>query len=295
MATGHVSKRANQTGNTLSAGNAPGACTVGFFRVQNAFESHGRRHNPTVQAPWAFPGRGRHRLQKTVACLIFPVSIWTAFLFLVGAAGCNSLPPGPAAAVATRPSLTLPRGGEAYLLRGWRGLWSEGIDRLGAELRGAGVDAQVFRADQAGDLGDALVDRFGKLRRRVPLVLIGFSYGADDAVRIAAKLDRAGAPVDLLLTIDPVTPPAVPANVKWCCNYYQSNGPLDLFPWLRGIPLEPVRGFGSTVRLVNVDIRSRPDLLEPGTSHATIAGNGQLHRVMIESVLSVCPAPKAVK
>ncbi len=205
------------------------------------------------------------------------------------AGGCNSLSPEPVAEVATRPASTLPRSGEVYLLRGWRGLWSEGIDRLGDELRGAGVDARVFRADQADKLGDALIDRFGKPGPRVPLVLIGFSYGADDAVQVAEKLDRAGIGVDLLLTIDPVTPPAVPGNVKLCLNYYQSNGPLDLFPWLRGIPLQPARGFGPLSRLVNIDIRRRPDLLEPGTSHATIAGNEPLHRAMVEEVLRVCP------
>jgi pimeloyl-ACP methyl ester carboxylesterase len=216
----------------------------------------------------------------------------------------------------------LPRSGEAYLLRGWRGLWSEGIDRLGDELRDAGVDAEVFRADQAPALGDALVERFGKPGPHMPLVLIGFSYGADNAVQIAAKLRRAGIGVDLLLTIDPVTPPPVPGNVRMCRNYYQSNGPLDLFPWLRGIPLQPEKRFdparstdstdsasspqasspqasspqasspqagSGQARLVNINIRDHPELLEPGTNHATIAGNANLHRVVIEQVLRVCP------
>jgi hypothetical protein len=203
------------------------------------------------------------------------------------ATGCNTLPPGSVPGVATRPADVSHASGEAYLLRGWRGLWSEGIDKLGDELVSNGVDARVFRADQAGELGDALVDRFGKPRPHAPLVLIGFSYGADDAVRVAEKLERAGIGVDLLLTIDPVTPSDVPANVTRCRNYYQSNGPLDIFPWLRGIPLKPADGFGQTARLVNVDIRNRPDLLEPGTSHATIAANAKLHRVILEEVLRV--------
>jgi hypothetical protein len=213
----------------------------------------------------------------------------SALVLLVWVTGCNTLPPGPVQGLATRPARALHRSGEVYLLRGWRGLWSEGIDRLGNELRDAGLDAQVFRADQAGELGDALVNRFGKPGPRVPLVLIGFSYGADDAVQVATKLDRAGIGVDLLLTIDPVTPPPVPAKVKACRNYYQSNGPLDLLPWLRGIPLEPARGFDPGGRLVNTNIRDHPDLLEPGTSHATIAANARLHRVIVEEVLRACP------
>jgi hypothetical protein len=204
--------------------------------------------------------------------------------------GCNNLPPGPVEMVPTRPALTSPRRGEAYLLRGWRGLWSEGIDSLAEELRAAGVDAEVFRADQAGVLGDALVKRFGKLGPHVPLILIGFSYGADDAVQIAGKLDRAGIRVDLLLTIDPVTPPPVPSNVLACHNYYESNGALDLFPWLRGIPLKSAEGSGGPVRLVNINLRNRPDLLEPGTSHATIAANARLHQAILAEVLRVAEA-----
>jgi len=240
---------------------------------------------PTVQAPWAL-GKSRQDVRQRA----FLVNWVSALVALFCAAGCNSLPPGPAGSVATRPTSKSTRSGEAYLLRGWRGLWSEGIDRLGDELRSAGVDAQVFRAEQAGELGDALVERFGKPGPRVPLVLIGFSYGADDAVQLAAKLDRAGIAVDLLLTIDPVTPPAVPANVKACRNYYESNGVWDLFPWLRGIPLQPAGGFGPRERLVNINIRDRPDLLESGTSHATIAANARVHRVMLEDVLRACPS-----
>ena len=236
-----------------------------------------------VQAPWAFQNSPRNSLRH-----LYCTTRLSALLLLACVSGCNSLPSGAVLGVATRPALASPRAGEAYLLRGWRGLWSQGIDQLGEELRASGVDARVFRADQASDLGDALVTRFGKPRPRVPLVLIGFSYGADDAVQVAATLDRAGIGVDLLLTIDPVTPPPVPANVKACHNYYQSNGPLDLLPWLRGIPLEPADGSGSPGRLVNVNIRDRPDLLEPGTSHATIAANPRLHRVLVDEVLRIC-------
>ena len=71
-------------------------------------------------------------------------------------------------------------------------------------------------------------------------------------------------------------------------NYYQSNGVLDVFPWLRGIPLQPADGLPSE-RVVNVDIRDRPDLAESGASHATIAANARLHRVIVEEVLRVCP------
>jgi len=95
--------------------------------------------------------------------------------------------------------------------------------------------------------------------------------------------------VDLLIAIDPVTPPAVPPNVRKCYDFYQTNGVWDVFPWLRGIPLESK----TPEHLHNVDMRkSRPDLVEPDTSHATIAANGKLHQEIVRLVTDVCPLRK---
>ncbi|HLL90166.1 MAG TPA: hypothetical protein VK324_12775, partial [Tepidisphaeraceae bacterium] len=114
----------------------------------------------------------------------------TAPLLLLIAAGCNNLPRGDLPPARGTPP-------HVYLIRGWRDLYSGGIDRLAAQLREAGVDAAVYKEDQHADLAAALA-----ARRPRPLVLIGFSYGADDAIAVARR-----APVDLLVTVDPVTPP----------------------------------------------------------------------------------------
>lgn len=197
-------------------------------------------------------------------------------------AGCHPLPPGSLESVEVNP--TLPHHGNVFLVRGWRDLWSEGIDRLAADIRQSGVNAQVYRESQWSALADAIDRRYRSDFAPRPLVLIGFSYGADDVLRIAEKLYRDSIPIDLLITIDPVTPPQVPGNVRACYNYYQTNGIWDLFPWLRGIPLSAWH----PGQLTNVDIRrERPDLLEPGTSHATIAGNPKLHREIVERVMGV--------
>ena len=63
-------------------------------------------------------------------------------------------------------------------------------------------------------------------------MLIGHSYGADDVVRVARELDKSNVPVDLLVTLDPVTPPPVPKNVRHALNIYQSNGARDALPFL---------------------------------------------------------------
>ena len=84
-----------------------------------------------------------------------------------------------------------------------------------------------------------------------PIVLIGFSYGADDVILIARQLNEKQLPVDLLITIDPVTPAKIPSNVKRCVNFYEPNGIWDIFPWLRGVPVEG----SSTIENINIGVR----------------------------------------
>lgn len=202
------------------------------------------------------------------------------------AAGCHPLPPGQ---LDWAPKGRGPAA-EVYVVRGWRDLWSNGMDQLAGQITQAGIDADVYRESQWNALDQAIERRQRSDSPARALVLIGFSYGADDVLRIAHDLGHDGIAVDLLITIDPVTPPAVPGNVRRCYNYFQSNGIWDLFPWLRGIPLKASR----RGQLVNADLRrDRRDLLEPNTSHATIAANPKLHREIVARVIEASSGPNA--
>jgi pimeloyl-ACP methyl ester carboxylesterase len=189
-------------------------------------------------------------------------------------AGCTRLAPGDLKLIA-RDQSPAPR---VYLIRGYLDWYSTGMDQLSTELKSAGVDAAAFREEQWGNLSDALIQH-----DRHPLVLIGFSYGADDAILIARRLNDRHLPVDLLITIDPVTPATVPPNVARCVNFYQPNGWWDMLPWLRGVPLQPDPG----ITIDNINIRNRPDLNQPGTSHGTIAANPNIHREIAALIASV--------
>jgi len=218
-------------------------------------------------------------MRVVIAAFSKGVAVMVGFVFAIFVSACHPLPAGDVSAVA-RPA-PASRVGRVYLIRGWRDLWSQGIDTLAAELREQGVDARVFRAEQWHEVAEA-IDRAG-IPAGEPLVLIGFSYGADDAIEISRVLHR---PVDLLIAIDPVTPPSVPGNVKLCYDFYETNGLWDVFPWLRGIPLKAEE----PGELVNVDLRKeRRDLVGPETSHSTIAGNEKLHGEIVEKVIRFCP------
>jgi hypothetical protein len=118
--------------------------------------------------------------------------------------------------------------------------------------------------------------------------LIGHSYGADDVVNMSRILNQRHVKVDLLVTIDPTTPPLVPPNVVRTYNLYRSNGVTDALPWFRGIPLKK-EDPNAAGEVVNVDIRNDPrDLMEPGTDHFNIEKKAKVHGVVIEQLLATC-------
>lgn len=166
------------------------------------------------------------------------------------------------------------------LIRGFLDWYSTGIDQLAAQLQAAGISAVVYRDDQ----WHAVLKQLTLSADCKPIILIGYSYGADDVISIARAMNDVHRPVKLLITIDPVTPGCVPPNVACCINYYESNGLWDLLPWLRGIPLSAC---GRLPVIQNINIRDRPKLLRPNTSHATIAGNPRIHADIVGEVEAV--------
>jgi surfactin synthase thioesterase subunit len=234
------------------------------------------------------PAIGRLHVVATL-----PLFIAIACLALLGGlAGCNSLPAGQLHVLGGRDEPAKPA--PVVLFRGWRDLWSDGVDRLADELRADGLDAAVFKHGQAADVTDVLAARARADALPPPVVVVGFSYGADDAIDLARRLDGYGRAVDLLVLIDPVTPAAVPPAVRRCANFYQSNGVLDALPWLRGVPVKAADPALAS-RVVNVDVRARADLLEEGTSHKTIAGNAKLHAAIRAEVRDAMRAAAATR
>lgn len=204
-------------------------------------------------------------------------------LLLTGA-GCSSMRPGKLSAVSAVSDE--PRVGNVYLIRGFIGIWSHGIDDLAEKIRAEGIRAHVYQEDQWLALGRELIKTYGQAERREPLILIGHSYGADDCVRIAQRLHEEKIPVDLIVTLDPVRYQKVPPNVTLCYNFYQSNL-LDSVPAFRGIPLEPEVAGGRN--LVNLDLRrNRRDLLEADTDHFNIEKNPKVHAEVITLVKQIC-------
>jgi hypothetical protein len=180
------------------------------------------------------------------------------------------------------------RAGHAYLIRGFIGLFSYGIDRMTEKVGATGIEANVFQEDQTQMLGDTILAKYKSTSgAHEPIVLIGHSLGADDAIKIARRLDAEKIPVDLLITVDPTRPDPVPGNVKVCYNYYQPS----VFDWttmVRGVAL--VLDPGAKTQLYNINIRKdRTDLLEWDTNHVNIDKNTKIHAEIVKHVEEICP------
>jgi hypothetical protein len=210
-----------------------------------------------------------------------------AAIFLVAGGCTKSMTPGQLNRV--QPVSTNQRAGNVYLLRGWIGIFSAGIDNLTRQINDSGVRANVYQDDQWAALAKKIKKEYRGRTNAEPLVLVGHSYGADDVVRIARELDSANIPVDLLVTLDPVTPPLVPGNVMRCVNIYQTHGVWDNLPVLRGVPVAKDQYFSG--ELVNYNIRGdRKDLLNADTDHFNIEKNEKIHQEIIRQVLATCPS-----
>lgn len=208
-------------------------------------------------------------------------------IILAGLSGClTSMKSGDLEWV--RAESDKPRVGNAYLIRGWVGMFSWGVDQLGEKITQEGVASGVFQHSQRDDLIATMSQRYKAARDPEPIILIGHSFGADDCLVIARELGKVGVPVDLIITLDCVYETTVPANVKLCYNYWQKGKFGEDSTFLRGIPLK--QESGARGRLVNVNLLAEGQhLREPDTDHISIDKAPKIHAEILKHIASICP------
>lgn len=215
-----------------------------------------------------------------------PPRLLPLLLVCLAASGCQSLGAGQISRI--QPYSDAPRAGNVYLLRGFLGIWSYGINDLGEKVQQSGVRASVFQEKQWQDVCEAITQRYRNAEAAEPLILIGHSYGADDVLKIAHLLGRQGMKVDLIITLDPVVPPKVPSNVKLVYNIYQPNL-LDGIPIFRGVPLETETRGATNLKNINIRAERRDLLLEGRNHHFNIEKNPRIHDEVVKKVHEFCP------
>ena len=158
-----------------------------------------------------------------------------------------------------------------YLIRGWFGVFSTGLDQIAAELRTKGIHAETIAHLQWKSTATEIVSERAVLADG-PLVLVGHSQGGNDAIKLAREVQPHGVTVDLLIALAPFLQDPVPTNVKRAVNYYQSGG------W--GSPLTPAAGFAGEI--VNVDMGS-----DAGTFHINIDKNRDVQVKVVAAITAL--------
>ena len=132
---------------------------------------------------------------------------------------------------------------KVYLLRGWFGVFSTGMDTMAEQLRSTGIKAEALghRAWRSA-VSDIVKDRNAGATNR--LAFVGHSQGANNVIDMARELKAHHIAVDLLITLVPFGQDPVPSNVARAINYYQSPG------W--GSPLETDADFNGELSNINV-------------------------------------------
>jgi hypothetical protein len=147
----------------------------------------------------------------------------------------------------------LAAGPRVILLRGWFGVFSTGLDSVADQLKALGIEAEVVgHLNWSNEVAEILHDR--SAGRAGPLVLVGHSQGANNAIDMARSLEAYNVTVDLLVTLSPFLQNPIPANVMKAINYYQGPG------W--GQPLEADRGFHG--KIVNNNLVDDPTISHIG-------------------------------
>lgn len=160
---------------------------------------------------------------------------------------------------------------QVYLLRGWFGIFSTGMDTMAEELQGKGIKAEAighlaWRSAVAKVVKERSAGKTGRL------VLIGHSQGGNNVIDMARELEAHKIVVDLLITLAPFLQDPVPSNVARAVNYYQSPG------W--GSPLTAVPDFKG--ELSNIDLGS-----DAGTFHVNIDKNPKVQAEIVGAIAAM--------
>jgi hypothetical protein len=162
-----------------------------------------------------------------------------------------------------------------YLIRGWFGVFSTGLDRIAADLRAKGIQAEPIAHLQWRATASAIISERSRGGAGA-LVLVGHSQGGNDAIKLARELEPHGVTVDLLIALAPFLQDPVPSNVKRAINYYQSGG------W--GSPLTAAPGLRADI--TNVDMGS-----DAGTFHINIDKNPAVQARVVEAIVALAQKP----
>lgn len=194
------------------------------------------------------------------------------------AAGSAQVAKQAAAPQREQTALAAGAGGDVYILRGGAGVFSTGLLDLSATLKQSGVPSSVISYQAWRSAVQAIIANRQKFGRR-PVVIIGHSLGANNAIKMANALQAKGITVDLIVSLASTSAMSVPANVREVDNFYFKVG-----GW--GGLFSPDSGFSGSLSNVDVSVRA-------GMTHFNIDDDPALRGDIVRSVLRYVQPRKA--
>jgi len=166
--------------------------------------------------------------------------------------------------------------GEIHALRGGLGIFSLGMNKLQAAVSERyDVPGSSTMWYSGGDVSRSIIDYHYKHHSNRPVILMGHSLGANEQIKVARNLEKAGIPVDLLVTLDAVLPPKVPGNVRHALNLYKPG----YVPMFSGIRLK-----ADNPELTRIDNMNVNEIGGVKVNHFTIANNKKVQTIILDEV-----------
>lgn len=206
--------------------------------------------------------------------------------------GCVDLTGRPAdpvqSAVVTSDRADFQYEGHAFGMRGFLGVFSLGIDGLANRLNhGHIIQAAAIADHSKGQFQPHYPAGLPQTPDARPADPVWPFLGGGRSDTRCLPLGRHGIKVQLLLLIDPVTPPRVPANVERCIDIYKSHPDSDWLPIWRGVPAKAKDIYRT--RLTDINLRyAAVDFPTKKLTHATIIDSPGVQKMMLHAILDAC-------
>jgi pimeloyl-ACP methyl ester carboxylesterase len=170
---------------------------------------------------------------------------------------------------------------QVVVVHGTVGYWP-GCDDFVANLAVRGAPATTIRGWEVNRTADKIADARRSGGSSGPLVLVGYGRGANDALRLARRLQQSDIVVNKVVLLETASNDSVPANVESCLNVYQSSAAEDWLPAFRGLPVT-VESAGT--QLVNYNLKYHDEgVARADLNHFTVCKNYTVLGMVTEHV-----------
>jgi hypothetical protein len=157
------------------------------------------------------------------------------------------------------------------------------VSELEERMLDEGVCPTVALPGAYRQVAERIIGARNNDRLNGPLVIVGYSAGADSALRASRLLGECGITVDKLVLLEASADGCVPGNVKECVNIYKPQVWTGFFPLFRGCT---VTAESPSTALVNYNVREYNDGRYDWDNHFTLTFNPYVRDLMFDEVMA---------